>query len=222
MELTTRLTNEEQALLTDLETTIKANIKGFIKVGLALKEIKENELFRESYKSFEDYCKHVWGMCKTYAYDQIKAPNVVHSLSQSFRNCGNSEKPVELLLPQNEAQTRPLIKLPTAQQIKAWQEIIEQSAKDDVPITAKLVKKVAGRYIEKNKQQKEDELKDAATSAGNEPEEKVVETPEYFSTAYNQFVEVIESIRKNNFKDMKRKVLLEWIEQLKDYAESNA
>jgi hypothetical protein len=46
--------------LTQLEATVEAGLKTFIDVGLALAEIRENELWKDSYTSWKDYLQRRW------------------------------------------------------------------------------------------------------------------------------------------------------------------
>jgi hypothetical protein len=59
--------------LSELETTIERGLKTFVEVGNALAEIRDSRLYRESYATFEDYCRERWGMSKRHAVSCIAA-----------------------------------------------------------------------------------------------------------------------------------------------------
>ena len=50
----------EKTRFNELETVIKENFTGFVAVGNALAEIRDSKLYRQEYKSFEDYCQNIW------------------------------------------------------------------------------------------------------------------------------------------------------------------
>ena len=56
------ISKREAEWLSELETKISMGMKTFVEVGNALLEIRDNRLYRESHKTFEDYCQEKWGM----------------------------------------------------------------------------------------------------------------------------------------------------------------
>ena len=126
------LTQDEQSLLTTHEATIASGLQTFIDVGLALMTIREQQLYRERFTTFEAYCKERWGMSRIYAYRVIEASKV----SQNLLTIGN-------MLPANEAQARPLTTLEPAQQREAWKLAIQAS--EGRTITAETVARAADR-----------------------------------------------------------------------------
>ena len=47
--------------LAELETVIESGIRTFVDVGRALLEIRDSRLYRESYPTFDEYCRERWG-----------------------------------------------------------------------------------------------------------------------------------------------------------------
>jgi hypothetical protein len=94
-----RLDKRERARLAELEATVKDGLDAFVRVGLALKEIRDAQLYRATHKTFEDYCRERWGMERAHAYRQIEAARVADVLSP----IGD--------IPANEAQARELVPL---------------------------------------------------------------------------------------------------------------
>lgn len=72
--------NEAQALA-DAETTIEQGYAGFLKVGLALANIRDQKLYRATHTTFADYCDQRWHLGKTHAYRLIEAGEVAALLS---------------------------------------------------------------------------------------------------------------------------------------------
>lgn len=71
VDITVVLEPHEELRLIECEAIIKADLKGFLAVGRALAEIRDNRLYRETHKTFEKYCKDRWDLSKGYATQQI-------------------------------------------------------------------------------------------------------------------------------------------------------
>ncbi len=56
-----KLTGQELVRLHVCEDKISRGIEVTSEVILALKEIKEGKLYRQDYKSFNEYCSQKWG-----------------------------------------------------------------------------------------------------------------------------------------------------------------
>ena len=96
------LTARERRDLEKAERKIAIGLKSFLEVGLALKEIRDNRLYRQNYRTFEEYVVARWEFSRPRAYELCAASEVMADLSAiaDIR-----------LLPENEAQTRPLTRL---------------------------------------------------------------------------------------------------------------
>lgn len=134
--LQSTLTRNESMRLDELETTIDAGLKTFVDVGLALMEIRDGRLYRESYGTFEDYCRERWGMVRQHANRLIAAAGVIENL-----------EPIGSILPETESQARPLAQLPDNVQAEAWKIAVETAP--DGRITAAHVQSVVDNYIRK-------------------------------------------------------------------------
>ena len=117
----------ESAKLENLELVIDGGLKSFIEVGRALMEIREGKLYRVTHMTFEDYCQERWGMSDSYAAKQIDAAATVNEIERTD-NCRVS-------IPANEAQVRPLTKLPIEDRASAWKEAVA-SAPNGKPTAA--------------------------------------------------------------------------------------
>lgn len=122
--MTTELTNTEVDRLRELESQIESNIT---MVGRALFEIRESRLYRLTHSTFEDYCQERFSMSRKYINKQIQAAEVIENLT-----------PIGVT-PKNEAQARPLAKLPAEQQPAAWEMAQEKAKGEGKPVAARHV-----------------------------------------------------------------------------------
>lgn len=101
--------------LAQLEAVIKKYRQDFYSVGKALKEIRDGRHYHKlSFKSFESYVRIRWDLGRSHAYRLIEAFCVIDNLS-----------PIGELLPQNEAQARPLTRLDAFSQRRLWREFLK-------------------------------------------------------------------------------------------------
>lgn len=123
------LTTREQRELGRAERTIARGLKSFLSLGLALKRIRDERLYRQRYDTFEAYVSERWELSRTRAYELCAASQVVADLSAiaDIR-----------FLPENEAQARPLsrLKLPD-QRERAWNVALERAAEAGRAVTAR-------------------------------------------------------------------------------------
>lgn len=82
-------------------------------------QIRDNRLYREIYGTFEEYCKEKWNISRPRAYQLIKGAEVQENLSTI----------VDI---KNEAQTRPLTKLPPDEQREVYQKAVETAPEGKV------------------------------------------------------------------------------------------
>ena len=101
---------------------IRAPLEG----GLALIEIRDRELWRDGgYNSWAAYCGTFLETDKSYVNKVIRGAEIREELCKSDPPKGSDGVPI---LPENEAQTRPLAKLRDAKQrSKAWKLVIRRS-----------------------------------------------------------------------------------------------
>ena len=126
--------------LENLESVIKNYRQDFYAVGKALKEIREDRFYHKlSFKTFEEYVKVRWDMGRSHAYRLIEAFAVIDNLS-----------PIGDVVPENEAQARPLTKLNLFTQKKVWRDFL----KTGKPISALNIKKFVSDYLGEKKTSK--------------------------------------------------------------------
>jgi len=113
--------------LVQLETLIARNQERFYKIGQALKEIRDNRLYKLAlFDTFEAYTRARWDMGKAHAYRLIKSYEVIYNLS-----------PIGDKLPANESQIRSLARLDSLEQRRIWKAIINNG----MELTALNIKK---------------------------------------------------------------------------------
>ena len=95
----------------------------FVQVGLALATIKEKELYRTAYGSFEQYCRDKRQYSERYAYQLMSAAQVFRHLCA---NCTEHK-------PCHESRDRPLAGLTVEQACSACNQAVDIGVGDDVP-----------------------------------------------------------------------------------------
>jgi hypothetical protein len=137
------LTERETDQLTRCEAVIQEGMETFWKVGTALSNIRDSRLYRRTHRTFEDYCQERWDIKKSSAYRLMGAVDVINNLASNNvhqdENSPIGETPRSGVLPENEAQVRPLTTLPADQQPVAWERAQEIARESDQPITAGVV-----------------------------------------------------------------------------------
>ena len=193
------LSTQEEKRLEQLEDVVVENFKTFVQVGQALAEIKERKLYRMKALTFEKYCKELFDIAKSRAYQLIEAADVV----QNVHNCGRFDDDRKSLLPLNEGQARPLAKLRPEQQLAVWQAAVESAPKGK--LTASHVQKVVKQYLgEKIQKTVHKAQKEVAVSCSAE-----------FSEAFEAFSEQVIKERDANYKHTARGFIIKAIDQLR-------
>jgi DNA N-6-adenine-methyltransferase (Dam). len=148
------LTSIERSRLAELESKIEAGLQTFVDVGLALLEIRDNKLYRETNRTFEGYCREQWGFSRNYANKIIAAAEVVENLGT-----------IVPILPATESQARPLAQLEPVTQREVWQQAVDTAPNGKV--TAAHVESVARRFIPLAAPDEDDQYLDGLTEEPN-------------------------------------------------------
>jgi len=133
----TILTHNEQTELDFLEGRIDQALSlataASITIATCLKQIHDKHLYRP-HGTFDSYCRTRWQRGRQWGYQLIEAAQVLNTLTddQNVRNCVQ-------ILPENEAQIRPLTRLNPEQQPSAWSRAVELADQDGSGITARHV-----------------------------------------------------------------------------------
>jgi len=108
------------------EEIAEAISASFYKVGKALAEINESGLYREEFKTFEQCCQSLFMMGRQRAYQLMGASSVYELLSTVVDKTKLGESDVFInVLPINEAQIRPLLRVPEEDRLLVWSKTVE-------------------------------------------------------------------------------------------------
>lgn len=113
------LTTAEREKLDRLERLVDGGMRAFRQVGLALLQIRDSRLYRQTHGSFDEYLAARWNMHRSTAHRAIAAAEIASRLTLPI-----GDTPVE---PTHESQVRPLSALPEEQQREAWEEAVRAS-----------------------------------------------------------------------------------------------
>ncbi|HYG34935.1 MAG TPA: hypothetical protein VEC99_09135 [Clostridia bacterium] len=127
LEVIPPLSAVERRELKRLEKVVVEDMGQFIKVGLALAEIRDRKLYRETHRTFDAYCIERFDMRRAHAYRLITESSVVNELSP----IGDIPKPW------NEAQARELAKAPKEKRVEVMK--LAAAKVGDGPLTAKAI-----------------------------------------------------------------------------------
>lgn len=194
------LSANEAARLGQLQEVVVENFQSFVKVGQALAEIRDRELYREDFHTFERYCKHVFDIARGTAYRYIAAAEVVSNVSK-LETSGE----IISMIPANEAQVRPLTLLKPEQQMAVWKAAVESAPRGKVTAShvAKVVKGYIGQEV-KSKIRNAREKVDADQLLGAE-----------FRDAFQVFADRIEAARDTGYKTTSRLQIVKHLDALR-------
>lgn len=99
------LTPEEQA---EYDRCVVQVRRGFLVAGQALKVIRDRQLYRAKFETFEVFCEQLFAMTSRRAYQLIDAAEAADALKGAT------------IQPTHEAQLRPIAQLQPAEQQRAW------------------------------------------------------------------------------------------------------
>lgn len=146
------LVDPQHERLQELEEIIDRHLVGFIEVGRALTEVRDDKLYQATYRTFEAWAEMRFAISRRRAYELMSACKVR----------GNLERHGAQRLPANERQSRELSRLEPDEQPVVWDQALELAGDDE--LTEKHVRQA---LRERNRQERVANL--ANISAGNEP-----------------------------------------------------
>lgn len=187
---------EEQAQrLAELEQIIKTDLAAFLRVGAALAEIRDRELYLGDTLTFDEYLKGKWGMGRSQGYRLIDAHEVVENLRMS---------PIGDILPVNEAQIRPLTKYKDNPELAAQAWRMAVAAAPEGKVTARLVKAAVAAVSGDKVARKVREIKAKAATTPLVSKE--------FQAAYELFMEAIVREAENGYAQTEKETIIEFLE----------
>ena len=116
------LTQVEQHRFDELVAVAQRGFRWFMEVGEALAEIRDRRLYREKYKTWEEFLKNEFGFGRSHAKHLIDARGAVVEMEAELLTDVNISEPT------HEAQVRPLLKLDEpGDRFLAWKAAVEAS-----------------------------------------------------------------------------------------------
>jgi len=165
--------------LTELEKVIASGRDHFVTVGRALREIRDKRLYKKAlFDTFELYVRGRWDMGRAHAYRLIAFCDTMSNLS-----------PIGDILPENEAQIRPLARLTPCEQRELWKDFVKSGA----TMTARSIKK----FI------------DARKAASQKPDLSERISKEY-RAAVKAMLDQVGMARQDHWQDTSRQAALLW------------
>lgn len=206
------LTTDERTRFDDLCGIVDRGIKTFFEVGMALAEIRDSRLYRETHETFEDFCRDRWDIGRSHSYRYIEAAYVVKNLSPigDKISCDTLNTLPEwgVSIPMNEAQARPLTMFEADIQRELWKRVIDCSLENNGRITATLVSSVVADYLRKSHQQKMNDTKERVSR------ETLIEPK--FKQTFQTFIDVVSDTINTGFKGTSREAVLRHIDAVRE------
>lgn len=112
-----RLSAEEAAELSRCVQVVKSGLVAFVEAGKALKTIRDKQLYRQGFESFEAWSEHELNLSGRRVLQIIESAETYENL-----------KFVSTVTPKYEAQVRPLAGLTPVDQVEAWSEAVAAAA----------------------------------------------------------------------------------------------
>ena len=155
------LTAEQEIELDRCEAVIRRGLDTFVEVGTALLKIRDGDLYKRDYSTFEDYCRERWGFTRMHASRMIAAAEVVENVTDRL----------QIHPPANIEQTRPLASLEPEQQREAWTKAVETAPEGKV--TGAHVAKVVEEIKEAEKEPEPEEPKETVSKFNRTSDESI-------------------------------------------------
>ncbi len=227
------LSEREEKLLAELEAVIETNMKGFVLVGMALKQIHEQRLYRIHYPTFEDYLLRVWDMARKTGYRLMEAADVhgnLKSFLEGVNNCSENEnvsnwtqsddvlhgaqnenvshgtQTIEDILPKNERQARPLTLFSAEEQRDIWLQVLDKASATESKITANFIIQV---ILERQRKATNERLK-----KHTERSKKAPHIPPLVQSTYIALLQVVQNQNDEDWKSMGKPMMIQLLEDL--------
>jgi hypothetical protein len=152
----------ERRSLEKLEKVIESGVESFLATGSALKQIRDDKLYREGHKTFESYVKQKWSIETRQAYRLIDASDVKADL------CPIGQKITKANEIKTEGQLRELTSVPH----ESLEDVVKKAAEiaGDAPLTAKVLKEAREQVLEPEKLEEPTAEEPACEDVEPEPE----------------------------------------------------
>lgn len=124
---------ERQARLAELTSQVTHGLRNFVRAGVALAAIRDEQLYRVSFKTFEDFCQATWHMTPQHAGRLMEAATIARNLEPMGS------------IPSSERQARPLAGLKPEDQREAWAEATATGPATVAKVEAAAARRKPGR-----------------------------------------------------------------------------
>ena len=216
------LSEREEKLLAELEAVIETNMKGFVLVGMALTQIRDQRLYRIQYPTFEEYLLKVWDMARKTGYRLIEAAEVHGNLKDFFEealsdNCSQISLPenvshgtqtIEDIIPKNERQARPLTLFSAEEQREIWLQVLDKANSTDSKITANFIIQV---ILERQRKATDERLRKHTDRAKKDGR---INLPPLVQSTYIALLQVVQNQNNEDWKDIGKPTMISLLEDL--------
>jgi hypothetical protein len=194
------LEDSERIRLIECENIIRTGLGSFLEVGRALAEIHDNRLYKETHQEFKQYCKDVWDLGKSRAYQQIDGYRVASLLEEKMSTIGGHFT--------NERHIRPLTRLKgNDDRLKA--AVIIQGMMDQNPKA-----KLTGALVNKAVKAVKGETVKHKTSQAKKQIDATERVSKLFKTQYNVMVKIISDEQGKGWQDSSKTEAVYWLKDL--------
>ncbi|MCF8112792.1 MAG: hypothetical protein K9K21_02945 [Desulfotignum sp.] len=237
---------EETDRLAELEAAVRKDLKGFLRVGMALKEIRDQKLFRGKAVTWEDYLKQVWDFSKAYGNRYIAAYNVVENIVITQAKLVNTDKtapmgavsenakmtPMGVILDDEEKPSSDVVLKESAMPSWAQETLLPQNERQARPLTLlspeqqtavwqRVLLETGGKPTALAVRKRVEEILDAQLDETKEGIQKRVtkdvSIPEDFSQQFAKLLEILSMYRKSGWKEFNRKQALDYVKAIEDF-----
>jgi len=145
-----RLSLRQRSRLDQLEAVIRRGRKQYVAVGNALAEVRDDELYREDYDTFQAYLRGKWDLSESHGYRLIDAAEVADNISPAGE------------APDTERQARELVGLSPEGQAEVWEDATEDVGPQP---TAEVLRKYRAEYESKPTEQERQKAREGRRRA---------------------------------------------------------
>ncbi len=129
LKLQRLLTLEERDRKAELEKVVNHGVRTFVEVGNALRQIRDSQLYRQEFKTFQEYCQAKWGWNASRARQLIGAADV--------------QKSVTTVTLSSERQARELARVPQDLRETVIEVAAARAETEDRALTARDIREAA-------------------------------------------------------------------------------
>ncbi len=197
----------EQQRRDELEAIIKTRLQAFVEFCLAMHEIKGKRLYRSTHNTWESYCEDNLGVSRQSGVNYANAGEVIELIQENVNSCLQNGT---IMIPQNEAQARPLTKYKKEPEklLEVWNKAVD--AAPEGKVTAKIVKDAITNIVQEKEKGTIDKL-DKQKEALNKDEL----TSSKFDKAMNALIGQVVADKGNGYKKTSREAIVKHLDALR-------